>query len=563
MHALSFAGHSLRPRGAPVAPSPPPPPPPPRRYTLSDQFFKGCIDRAIQAAIFGPVTLGEKQVVKMKPSFDTACWVHLPPHRIYIGTDLFEKDMVKPKLSSELQEKYIANHYHHERAHALYTIRDLTVPKKTLAKMKAPFSLWNLFEDAYIEDRYRREASYQFEWRLMEDGDFNSRPESVLFALIQREGALDDVTADLDAWTYNAKKAGRPDGPIAIDATGLRLEPDVKSALKVWLPKVALFYARAVAVSGSMDLMPIIKAWIAEFGLPPERPPGSGQFPGISSDLQLGQGLQASPEALAEFDKDAKPMMGGETPRGSGGKGTEAEDDASKDVPVSQKGTVLGDAEHYVDPSRVDAVFQKLRKFFESKSRHVSTLTPQRRVSARHFAVGRAPYRKVELQGRAKKKIVIVVDCSGSMGMNDGLHINEARILVAALSELARKGLLSGHVVLTGVEKGPIHETYELPMQVETTSRIGAEFGAEGLEAAIRANMKLCKEADYVFVYTDGHITDHRIKKSELHAQGVYTWGLYAGFDQSLLAGLLAYFDKAVLRTCAEDLVDAMLAQTK
>ncbi|MNR71590.1 hypothetical protein D3C71_22210 [compost metagenome] len=532
----------------------------PRRYKLSDAFFKDAIDQAVMDSLFSPVSLNERHDVKLKPQFETACWAHLPPHRIYIGLDLFEKEQVKLGLTTQLQQKYIHNHYHHELAHALYTIRDLKEPKAALAVMRAPFSLWNLFEDAYIEDRYRREAEYRFEWRTMEDVGFSARPESLLFGLIQAEGDVKLVQDDLNAWRYEPAKAGGvPDGPVALDSTGWRKSANVKDALLTWMPKVVKFYERTIKVTGSMQLMPIIKAWIDEFGLPPSPPPGGPGSGGAgTSDLELAEQLAGDPAALEEFEQGTKDVSD-KREKGKGGKEL-ADPSNTADKPISKKGEVLQGRSEPLDTERIGRLAARFRKFFEEVSRRVSTLTPQRRISARHFAIGRAPYRKEVLQGRGKKNIVVVVDCSGSMS---GTHMEEGLLLVAALSELARAGAVSGHVIFSGVDGGPIHETYALPMKNETISRADACFGGEGLEPAIRCNIELCRKADYVFVYTDANITDTGINKAVLHAQGIFTWGLYAGSNKGYLDKMLKYFDKAILRDNADELVDAMLAQNK
>lgn len=526
---------------------------PARRYPLSDEFYQHAIKNAVHESLFSPVTLEEKHEVRLKPGFQTACWAYLPPHRIYVGTDIFEKETVKPGLTPAQQEKYIANHFHHEFGHCLFTARDLRKTQQVLDTFKCPFSLYNLFEDGYMEDRYRREAEYAFNWTEYEYVTFSPRPESLLFALIQTEGNLAQVQEELNRWEA---KASPVEGLMLIPLPGVA----PSQTLTEMLPKVYAYFLRIVAVTESMHLMPLLKAWIDEYGLPPASA-GSGM-----GDLSFSAELMTKPASLESFDHDTQVVSGANVSADTS-LPTDKRPPGKKAVPkpndkaVARRGTVLHRKATTVDMGRAKAIALKLLKFFATKTRTVSTRTPQRRVSARHFAVGRAPYRVTEHERRGKKKVFVEVDCSGSMR---GFHIMEGKILVAALSLLAEQGHIEGHVALSAVlESGPSWELFELPLAPEVINRIQGYAGAEGLEYTMQENLKLLKEADYVFVYTDGQICDLPIDKEAFHRQGVYTWGLYAGDDPSLLEKMMEYFDKAIIRGSAEALADAMLVQNK
>src|SRR5690606_37538570 len=90
---------------------------------------------------------------------------------------------------------------------------------------------------------------------------------------------------------------------------------------------------------------------------------------------------------------------------------------------VGKKGIVLTNHYSGVDTGRASKIANRLKKAFESKVRHVSTNEPQKKISARLFALERPAYRRKELSGRGKKDIFFVLDCSGSMA---GYHIQEA-----------------------------------------------------------------------------------------------------------------------------------------
>ncbi len=534
----------------------------PRRYELSDKFFEEAIREAIGDSLFSPVSLGERHEVKLKPNFDTACWAYLPPHRIYIGKDLFEKRILKAGLSVVLQQKYIANHYHHELGHGLFTERDMRRIQKALKAIEAPFPLYNLFEDAYMEERYRKEAEYRFEWLTMEDLDFNPRPESLLFALIQAEGNVKTVEAALDTWKPEPPAVDKTDPLFALLGLFASDPEDTREVLKEKLPRVVEYYKRIIAVRDSLQLMPILNAWLDEFGRPPQMPPGGAN--GGMSDLEMSAAMMTDPKFADDFDKDSQTASGYEgatpdDPLKDGKFGKNADGDSNYKA-EAKKGKVLHTSRTPVDLQRAEKLAAKFMKFFAEKTRVVSTLTPQRRVSARHFALGRAPYRRTEIEGRGAKDIFFEIDCSGSMG---GFHIMEGKLIITALSMLARRGHVTGHIALSAVTDGPSWEVYKLPVAQEVIDKIQGYAGAEGLEFTLRDNMALLQKADYVFVYTDAQICDRPIDKSFLHRHGVYTWGLYAGNHGSYLEEMLKYFDKALMRDNAEALVDAMLAQNK
>lgn len=538
-----------------------------RLYDISEQFFAETLRETQRDTLFMDLAFSEKEVVALKPGYDTACWAFLPPHRIYIGLDLFEKRVIKKKLSEELKKKYIANHYHHERGHAAFTERDMKRIQAALAGISAPFSVYNLFEDAWMEEKYRKGADYRFEWLTMEELDFMPRAESLLFALIQAEGDVKVVETGLAGW-----KPTPPEKDDLLAAFAAMFAPspeETREALQLILPRVIEYYQRILKARDSLSLMPILNAWLDEFGRPPEprKPDGSGAGGGAGggmADLELSAQLMTNEGAAAAFEKDAKEVRvsAASVEDGDIDGGTKKQNaDQIVDIPEAQQGTVLHKDSTPVDMARANALAAKLRKFFSAKAERVSTRTPQTRVSARHYAIGRSPYRKVQLKGRGKKTVVVEVDCSGSMG---GFHIMEGKLLVTALSILAKEGLVEGHIILSGVTGGgPKWETFKLPMSQATINRIQGYCGAEGLEFGLRGNMDLLKEADYVFVYTDGQICDKPIEKSFFHRYGVYIWGLYAGSDQTYLEELLKYFDKAILRQDAESLIDAMLAQNK
>jgi hypothetical protein len=507
-------------------------------YTPPPALYLEVIHEVSTETLFFPVSLNEPQEVKLKPGFSTACWAYLPPHRIYLGTGMFDKSCLKAGLTIADQKKYIANHYHHELAHGIFTERNLSRINELLASISAPFSLYNLFEDAYIEDKYRVANGYQFGWLEIEVLEVAAVAHEILFGLIQAEGDVSIVRHALMA----SVPAEMPESSKA----------DQQAEILALLHRVHEYYLQIVGVSSSFELLPILSMWIDEFGQPPQE---ANKPPKGMQDMELSFALSSSPAAEGEFSADCLPASGSRPPPPVKGIG------AHVDVRVSGNGKVLSDISTKVDVPRARKLAEQFVKFFEVKHRNQMTETPGKRLSARHLALGRPCFKEKVLLGRKRQTVLFVADCSGSM---EGSHVMEGKVIISALSELARRNMVSGHVVLSLVlNRKARWETFSLPMPQHLIDRIQAYGQAEGLEQAIVHNMPLAKKADHVFVYTDGHICDKHIDKAALHRQSVFTWGLYAGDDSKVLSKLLTYFDKAIIRESAEALVDAILVQNR
>lgn len=528
------------------------------------------IQDAVHDALFFPLTLGERHDIRLKPNFNTACWSYLPPHRIYVGTGLFEK--VKKKLSKAEQALYVRSHVHHEFGHAHFTPRDLATVNAELAREKIPFQLWNLFEDARIEERYRRETEYRFQWLTCEELPRETAPVALFVSLVQSENNLVLVRAwvkkahseAVAAIAANAASAETSAGALAdvlqlVGATKppTASPPEPLADVLARLQRVHEYYQRACEAPDTESLYPIMREWLEEFGKPPQQ--------SESSDLQQGMLLQTDPQSLLEFDENAEPVKERKAdtpgPKTQGASAFQAVNEHEDLGPVGQEGTVLCASEAYVNEADAQQVAHRLERFFATAVRTVATKTPTRRISARAYALDRAPYRRKELVGKARRRIVLVVDCSGSM---HGTHIEEGRTLVRALSMLAAKNHVEGHVILSAVVNGqPRWETWALPMPSARIANIDGYAEAEGLEYALQGNLELLRKADFVFVYTDAQICDRAVNKAELHARAIYTWGLYAGDEahETVLESLRRFFDKAIMRASALELVEAMLTQ--
>lgn len=483
-------------------------------------WLKESVREAVLSAVLADVPVAKERIdVRLKPGFSTAAWAYVPPHRVYVGDRI--RQGAREGLSDEQHRQYVTSFVFHEFAHALWSDRDLAELRSEVEAI-ASFKLFNLFEDARIEHRYRTEYGRTFGWLDFEVAQFSEQPVSILFAFVQAEGDR----AAVDALAGGAGKD-----------------------LQALIDQVEAFYRRAIEAESSRALLPVLREWVEQFGQPPlsEEP----------ADLELGAELQSDPTAREEFEVDTVAVSGEKKAPGRGGGGS-GEAQSVEVTEVEGSTNLLVEERTPIRVDRTRKVTERLARFFTAEVRTVSTNVVSRRISVRNYVVGKPYFRRAETKQRTRRKVLLIVDCSGSM---DGYHIQEGQVLIAALSELARRRAVSGHVVLSCVLDKAHWQRFTLPMPLELIEHIGAYGYAEGLEFSLRANIELARAADHVFVYTDGQICDAPINKKALHAQGIFTWGLYAGTNQRVLRELVRYFDKAILREDAEQLVEAMLAQ--
>lgn len=504
-----------------------------RKYPSANaEFIRQAARETAQESLFLPNSLSEKIDLRVKPDFHTACWSYQPPHKIFVGSDIYENEHVREGLTPEQLAEYTGLYVHHEMAHGLYTERDLSKVKKALASFSAPFSIFNLFEDSRIEHRYARETGFRFQWTKFEKVSAPESPLALFFNFIQQAGnkkAVKDLFASvIETWT----------GPVQDESQRW------STFEKVWA-----YYERCTQCPDSHAVVLVVKAWVQEFGQ-------SSENQGVG-DLPYSLALQ-NPQEMADFEQGTISCT--ESANAGGNPGGSAGGEGSGSVQANSTSHELTEGSgRPLHAERIAKLVQKMQRLLAPLHRTIRSDMPGKKVSARHYALGRKPFERAD-QAKAKiKKLYIQVDCSSSMS---GFHIEEGILLVAALSDLAKAGRVKGDVVFSAVIAGKnCWKRYSLPMSQDALSKVNACGEAEGLEPALKANLQLAKEADLVLVYTDGNICDRPINKSQLHTQGVFTWGVYVGEQDRCLDDLNRYFDKALVRKTVEELVDAMLLQ--
>jgi hypothetical protein len=479
----------------------------------------------------------ERMNIRLKPGFDTACWSFQPPHAVYIGTDLFKR--TKPRLNEEQKLRYVGRYAHHERAHAMYTERSSTKTETLLAKHGVAFPLYNLVEDARIEARYVKESegAFRFDWLDFEELQANSvkagtaQPQNVFscafFNCIQSEGDFQRL---------------RPLYPM-------HLQPAVEVAVG--------FYEEAVACDTSAEAIELCVRILAKY-------PFLNEMRSRCSSLALGLGMQGRKGVKAKeaFETDTK------TPE----QASKGDDRKSKTPGVANSGSPIGtdllasEPEVELDERRIVALANRLMAMRVQKTATAeATSRPGTRVSVRHLLQGQARWAGIspDPAPAAVRNILLVVDISGSM---DGTPIEEARYLVAALSELARRGVVRGTVVLstTGADAEGVHCRKALPWSTYDCSRITTD-DAEGLADTLKAHDALLEEADLTLVVTDGNINGAPIPHQAYKRRGKTVLGVYVRDEdrslEEIIQHMSKHFQKMLVRSTLEALVEAIALQ--
>jgi hypothetical protein len=470
----------------------------------------------------------EPMNISIKKNFNTACWSFNQKsqrHSIYIGDKILDSLKQIGKLGTEY---YITSFLHHEMSHALNTTRDMVELNEWLKKHKVPFSLFNFFEDARIEYLWRLKTDRMFNW-----ADYEELPEisedsnatSLLFVYIQKEGKIRSTITKMQ--------------------------------------RVREYYEQIIECENTFDLYPIMLEWMKEF---PETQEDLDQLekdgfldnsnPMTSGDLSTTVQMQSSEESAKEMDEDSEDVVG-KSPYKDEDNEVELYEQPSEieyDYTTSNTDTLFDENSSYdYDEEKALKLIPQMQKIFKAKKRRISQSNPTNRINIRSFTNKRFDklYKKKCIEAKAKKRINLMIDCSGSMGGNP---IQNARTFCRMLNEFALRGFIEGHVILTGGDSGA-HQcmTFKFPMNINDIASIIADGGAEGLKGTIDKTKHLIKNSDWTFVLTDGNISDNAIDNSK----GLNLFGMYVGNPEK--CNLSKWFSKYIARETIDELIQSLV----
>ncbi len=486
----------------------------------------------------GLLDLKNQYSVRIRKDFETACWSFKKGlHSIFVG----DKILDRAKRAGG-RAHYVASFLFHEVAHSLWTERDLDAINKACRHAKVSFQHLNLFEDARIEHLMREKIGRKFGWLDVEETPEVIKPLSLFFLLVQSDG---DEAGAKEVW-MELKKVSYLFGQPMDEATA-----------KVEAEDICEFYRRTIACADTWEVVQICKEWNERWPEPEQQQQSQLGDMGYDGNGDMSQALQmqidTSAQAQAEADSVAIAGEGSKNDKEGNGKGKSAAEDHGKPLQEFSSCDYKTHPETTIDVKAASKLLPKLEKLFESTSSMASSSSPSKRLNIRGIARGdmNKPYRVKSESGVEKKMVSIVVDMSGSMG---GDPIAGAANIAYLISELARKGKVFGHVILSGTRG---YQTFALPMSKDAIeSHFAARGGGEGLANTFQEVEPLLASSDWVFVLTDGHLTDGEIDRSKLHKKGVYPIGMYVG--QAEDATLEKWFDKTIKRETVEGLVDEL-----
>lgn len=479
----------------------------------------------------GALDRSSKYEIRIRKNFNTACWSFRPPHYIFIGDKVLEN--VREGVAEDL-DYYVGSYVHHEVGHSHYTERDLKSVDSFLRSKKLPFRMLNLFEDARIEHLMRLRTGRAFLWHKYEDlikVDL-TEPLGQYFFLIQNE------YSHMDEVARNAFVAQN-----ALDE------------------RIVDFYLQTLECVDTWEVVDVMVAWREVFPAPiddtMQQLAGLG-FDGesdLSESLQLQDNDRRLQQAIAQSsDINEGPETGSEDEscKGKGkndpdGHGQPLEEFSSMDYYNSRPSVEI-------DERLIRRLLPQLTSIFKGRVVYTNTSRPSKRLSIKGIINDSDQiYRRKQERGKEAKVFNLLIDCSGSMSDEP---LNGAAAIALLYSELARMGLVKGHIILSSTSG---YQSFKMPMSREQIKGYFHTRGAEGFANTFEKTKNLMKKAEINFVITDGRIGDGELNKGKMAREGVNTFGIYVGDPE--YCDLDSWFHRGVARHTLTEVVDELRRQ--
>lgn len=436
----------------------------------------------------------------------TACWTFKGGHHeISISMDCYTHiSLPHADIKSNLTS-YLKSLYRHERGHALYTARDLKWIQGECVRREIPFDLVNLFEDARIEALMRKEQGVKFRWSNWEQSVIKSDdPVSMFFALIHAENSLVARRA------VRAERIHLPSGRCRYGSN------------------VEYYYKAALASRSTTALLDVVARFMHIFEIP-KSPKPMGGIPSHAGSGDMAAAAEASDAppsdsdgtSVAGPDKDDKDSKGG---RGitQGGRASSA-NTAQKDCTVKsgwnieqRKNYCEGAAVNLTEAQTVTAALQSMH----DRGRGKALSDHGKRVSMHSLATMR--YDKLFIgkaeSNKAKPRILVITDMSGSMGGTIGDPFNHAMTINYGI---ARSKAVDSVHLFTSKHAARRLEQHEVT--IDELNAAGSHSSSEGIGSYIQrhAHKGLASEYAAILCITDGDLTDCKPDWSLLERKGL------------------------------------------
>ncbi len=429
--------------------------------------------------------------------------------------------------------------YLHEVAHSLWSERDLQKIREGLDSRSIPFELFNLFEDARIEARWRRDFGQRFGWTKWDPPAWEETPldelspEAIFCSLIAAEHSRAAVS--------QLKELADAAGKLQIQRVGKILQ-FFRDATRLTSPYTA----------SSLDLIPLCARWRREFPRPRSKKkrwaPIAGHHHG--DDFRL---------AAEAAEAEGRTVLWGESTRTRPPKkagdpsGRKNSPDAWEAWDIDAQTTLVekGCNRGAFDPRLGNRLGPLLARSFPGGMAVVKSIAPGKRLSVRDFARGSDKiYRVRREDDSGTSRVTLVYDCSGSMWKKP--HI-AGLTLLQILNRLHRQEQIEACVLLT-FGTGAVE--LELPFDPDFLNHLFPRGPFEGIEPCFEKFQDKIRRADVVCVYTDGDICDVPFDRTRWRRQGIETYGLYVGKLEKMTQ-LREWFDYALVRSTIDQLIVA------
>lgn len=459
----------------------------------------------------------------------------------------------------------------HETWHGRITDRSPSIIQNTMDTYGVPPQLFNLFEDARIEDNARYYEGEDFGY-FGEGGMYGhhmvanlTHPVLMFQYIAQCEGRNKDIAEAKKKWV----------GPELTEWRGEHWDT---------LELIEWFVQRASYASTTRHLWAPLREWLEAFGgeVPPDSAYEEVPFDAPSKRAP-GMGKGTSEKAPGEGDEgdgegdDGEPVEGAEHGTGYSDKEPPKVTERPKATTYGEKLTkghardkaeVIKGIEFFCheqvdrrtgeatdnglreggpapDLSATPELVQKFRRMVGfTDAMRTRTTTSGSRLHLTNVINGSSDAFRTNITRKGRRRVCVIMDMSGSMGSS--FHQHGGAFLNAMLT-LTRQGVWDTDIWLTGGGKSLKLPSSTTPRQV---AGLTANHGSETVDATLKRALPDVLAADTVLIYTDGHLTDGDVKAGEWRGRGVDLIGVCTlGGDDEAMAKLAMAESKATTAT--------------
>ncbi|QOY53227.1 hypothetical protein [Candidatus Sulfurimonas baltica] len=461
----------------------------------------------------------EEYEIFVKPYYNTANWrFYEGKHQIVIGTEIFEHSKICDTTQQKV--KYLSAFLYHELAHSIWTDKDLNKVDSILKKEDFSFDIFNLFEDARIEEKMRKHTKKSFNWIEFESLNKPINPLEIFFYILQCEHKKSDLE-------------------------------NIKNIIPVHIFSMVFdYYKNVLACDSSDQIIEIMKNWYKSFPNTPKH---------INSLNKNGYLFSEEVKTFNNTEKFDELIEGLSNVLSTAGHNSQKNrDDKANINSMKSTGSLLYDEPVAVpfDIKQRDILLSKMEKLFFTRSRNQATNIPSKRLNIKRLTFGNEKkFRRKVAPDAYKKKITIILDLSGSMS----LIIENMRLLIDVLDKMAAKNIIDATLILTETYS---YEILPMPLKNGTIEHLVPAYGGEGMHNCMSSNIDLLSSSDFVWILTDGYIDEKPLNKEYFHKYNIITHAMYIG-DISVKEEMGKSFDYVVCEENVTNLANMIFGMIK